>query len=133
MAGGCSAAAAAGGCAGTRRHITQYHVRFLTASSIVPGAISGSSIQNSAKWRDVLLFSARNVGPADAAGARSQDAGRRVEACNSSTGHYSTPLATIQLTIGTSCSGGGSHAPNVYTRDSAQANASRCSCPETVR
>ena len=26
-------------------------------------AISGSTIQNSARWRDVLEFSARNVGP----------------------------------------------------------------------
>ena len=26
-------------------------------------AISGSIIQNSARWREVLLFSARNVGP----------------------------------------------------------------------
>jgi hypothetical protein len=33
------------------------------SSSRVANAISGSTIQNSARWRVVLEFSARNVGP----------------------------------------------------------------------
>src|SRR6266436_2614935 len=52
-----------------QRSSTSRKMRFRNASarsmlsSSSKNAISGSTIQNSAKWRDVLEFSARNVGP----------------------------------------------------------------------
>ena len=50
----------------TRTHISKAMITSAQSMSLVrsANAISGSIIQNSARWRDVLLFSALKVGPA---------------------------------------------------------------------
>lgn len=44
-------------------HLQKKKVRYNTCRTTPHRITSGSIIQNSARWRDVWLFSARNVGP----------------------------------------------------------------------